>query len=188
MVITDGRQPIGRGIGPALEARDVMQVLGNDLEAPQDLRQKALYLAGRILEFDPDVRGGQGYQIARDILESGRALAKMQAIIAAQGPADGHSTQAPLSIEIHAERAGFVTAIDNLILARIARLAGAPMDLNAGVDLLKKMGDEVKKGEALYRVQAEFPADFRFARELAEKTSGFSIGDAAPSEPSYMEI
>ncbi len=188
VVITDGRQPIGRGIGPALEARDVMQVLENDLDAPQDLRQKALYLAGRILEFDPDVRGGQGYQIARDILESGRALAKMQEIITAQGRADKRSTRAPLSIEIHAERGGFVTAIDNLILARIARLAGAPMDLNAGVDLLKKMGDEVKKGDALYRVQAEFPADFRFARELAENTSGFSIGDAAPSEPSYMEI
>ena len=27
VVITDGRQPIGRGIGPVLEARDVMQVL-----------------------------------------------------------------------------------------------------------------------------------------------------------------
>src|SRR5690606_33404041 len=84
-VITDGRQPIGRGIGPVLEARDVMQVLANDPEAPHDLRQKALRLAGRVIEFDPDVRGGDGYRIARDILESGRALAKMNAIIDAQG-------------------------------------------------------------------------------------------------------
>ena len=84
-VITDGRQPIGRGIGPVLEARDVMMVLNNDPDAPHDLRQKALRLAGRVIEFDPDVRGGDGYRIARDILDSGRALAQMNAIIGAQG-------------------------------------------------------------------------------------------------------
>ena len=85
VMITDGRQPIGRGIGPVLEARDVMQVLQNDPDAPADLRQKSLQLAGRIIEFDPDVRGGQGYAIARDILESGRACVKMNDIIQAQG-------------------------------------------------------------------------------------------------------
>ena len=37
-----------------------MQVLQNDPAAPIDLRQKALRLAGRMLEFDPDVRGGDG--------------------------------------------------------------------------------------------------------------------------------
>ncbi|MCB1739671.1 MAG: thymidine phosphorylase family protein, partial [Gammaproteobacteria bacterium] len=72
VMITDGRQPIGRGIGPVLEARDVMQVLENHPDQPRDLREKALQLASRILEFDPDVRGGQGYALARDILESGR--------------------------------------------------------------------------------------------------------------------
>ena len=85
VVITDGRQPIGCGIGPVLEVRDVLQVLENDPDAPTDLRQKSLQLAGRIIEFDPDVRGGQGYAIARDILDSGRAMAKMNAIIEAQG-------------------------------------------------------------------------------------------------------
>ncbi|MCK5479398.1 MAG: thymidine phosphorylase family protein, partial [Methylococcales bacterium] len=68
VMITDGRQPIGLGIGPVLEARDIMKVLNNDPDAPADLRQKSLQLAGRIIEFDPDVRGGQGYNIARDIL------------------------------------------------------------------------------------------------------------------------
>jgi thymidine phosphorylase len=47
VVITDGRQPIGKGIGPTLEARDVMQVLENDPAAPDDLRQKALQLRQR---------------------------------------------------------------------------------------------------------------------------------------------
>lgn len=81
VVLTDGSQPIGRGIGPILETIDIMKVLENDPEAPHDLREKVLQLAGRIIEFDLDVRGGQGYAIARDILEYGRALAKMNAII-----------------------------------------------------------------------------------------------------------
>ena len=85
VMITDGSQPIGNGIGPVLEARDVMRVLHNDPAAPADLREKSLRLAGRVIEFDPDVRGGDGWRIARDILESGRALAQMEAIIDAQG-------------------------------------------------------------------------------------------------------
>jgi thymidine phosphorylase len=188
VVISDGSQPIGRGIGPALEARDVMQVLENKREAPDDLRQKALYLAGRVLEFDPDVRGGQGYHLARDILESGRALKKMQQIIEAQGAADPIPAKAPLNQEITADSDGYVTAIDNFQMARIARLAGAPMDLNAGVDLYRKLGDPVKKGEPLYRIQAEFPADFDFARNLAGQDKGFRIGPEPITRQQYLEI
>ncbi len=176
VVITDGRQPIGRGIGPVLEARDVMQVLQNDPAAPSDLRQKALRLAGRVLEFDPDVRGGDGFDIARDILDSGRALAKMQDIIEAQGAQTEHFELGALVLEMPAPEAGTVIAIDNYQMARIARLAGAPMDKGAGVDLLKKLGDPVEAGEPLYRIHARFPADFRFAAALARQDHGYRIG------------
>ncbi len=177
IMITDGSQPVGRGIGPVLEMRDVMQVLRNEPEAPMSLREKALRLAGRILEFDPDVRGGQGYVIARDILESGRALAKMQAIIGIQG-----ENQEPLEVghlrhEVTAVLDGVVAAIDNLQIAYIARLAGAPIDKGAGVDLHKKVNDPVKRGERLYIIHAEFSSDFQFAKEAAGKESGFTIGD-----------
>jgi len=176
VMITDGRQPIGRGIGPALEARDVMQVLQNDPDAPADLRQKSLQLAGRIIEFDPDVRGGQGYAIARDILESGRAGAKMNALIQAQGakPIDLHPGK--LCHEMISEGEGVVTSIDNFQMAKIARLAGAPMMKKAGVDLLKKLGNSVKKGDILYRIYAEFPADFKFAKEAAAQNNGYTLG------------
>jgi thymidine phosphorylase len=176
VMITDGRQPIGRGIGPMLEARDVMQVLQNDPEAPADLRQKSLQLAGRILEFDPDVRGGQGYAIARDILESGRACVKMNALIKAQGQKPVDLRPGSLCHEVIAENDGVVTEIDNLQMAKIARLAGAPMMRRAGVDLLKKLGSPVKKGDILYRIYAEFPADFKFARQLAGQNSGYTLG------------
>ncbi|MGD8832772.1 MAG: thymidine phosphorylase family protein, partial [Pseudomonadales bacterium] len=178
VVITDGRQPIGRGIGPVLEARDVMQVLQNDPAAPADLRQKALRLAGRVLEFDPDVRGGDGFDIARDILDSGRALAKMQRIIDDQGRKTETPEPGPLVLEVPAPAGGTVISIDNYQMARIARLAGAPMDKGAGVDLLKKLGDTVEAGESLYRVHAKFPADFGFASALVGTDNGYRIGTA----------
>jgi len=177
VMITDGRQPIGLGIGPVLEARDVMQVLNNDPNAPADLRQKSLQLAGRIIEFDPDVRGGQGYAIARDILESGRACAKMNNIIKAQGAKEIDLQPGKLSYPVYADRDGIVTHIDNFQTAKIARIAGAPMDKKAGVDLFKKLGDKVTKGEALFQIYAEFPADFKFATKLAQQNSGYSIGE-----------
>jgi len=189
VVITDGRQPIGRGIGPVLETRDVMQVLNNDPDGPDDLRQKALRLAGRVLEFDPDVRGGQGYAIARDILESGRALAKMNDIIESQGRQTVEPTLGRLSFEISAAANGTVIDIDNYHMARLARLAGAPMDKGAGVDLLKKLGDPVKKGEPLYRVHAEFKSDHDFALSMTEQHgSGYRIGPAEQLPKAYVEF
>ncbi len=176
VVITDGRQPIGNGIGPALEARDVMRVLQNDPRAPLDLKEKALQLAGRILEFDPDVRGGQGYHLAREILESGRALKKMEAIIEAQGRQLPLDEKPKYRMTVTAQRDGVVTAIDNFQIAHIARLAGAPMDKLAGIDLHRKLGDQVSQGDALYTIQARFGSDFQFAKEAARQNSGYDIG------------
>ena len=191
VVITDGRQPIGFGIGPVLEARDVMQVLENDPRAPMDLRQKALRLAGRLIECDPDVRGGDGFAIARDILDSGRALAKMLAIIEAQGSKSFDHNHPELGTLVHdelASAAGFVTSIDNLQLARIAGLAGAPKVKNAGVDLRVKLGDAVQPGDTLYRIHASYPADLDFAVHASQRNSGFGIGSAAEVPRMFVEF
>ncbi len=191
VVITDGRQPIGFGIGPVLEARDVMRVLENDPRAPMDLRQKALRLAGRLIECDPDVRGGEGFAIARDILDSGRALAKMNAIIEAQGSKSFNHNQpglGALSFEVRAPAAGMVVGIDNLQLARIATLAGAPKVKNAGVDLLCKLGDTVTQDALLYRVHASFSADLEFARQACHKSSGYTLGSAVDLPHVFVEF
>ncbi|HPU53340.1 MAG TPA: thymidine phosphorylase family protein [Burkholderiaceae bacterium] len=184
-VITDGRQPIGRGIGPVLEARDVMQVLANDPAAPQDLRQKGLRLAGRMIEFDPDVRGGDGYRIARDILESGRALAKMNAIIDAQGRRTAPVRVGSLHFDVAAPADGTVVGVDNLRLARIARLSGAPQVPGAGLDLRVKLGDSVRKGQHLYRVHARFEADLEFARRMASEGTAYTLGSADQAPRDY---
>ena len=191
VVITDGRQPIGNGIGPMLEARDVMRVLENDPRAPNDLRQKSLRLAGRLIECHPDVRGGDGFAIARDILDSGRALSKMNAIIAAQGrkPFDHSNPQlGSLTFEVHATESGVVTGIDNLQVARIARLAGAPKVTCAGVDLFRKLGDVVAVGDPVYRVHASYQSDLEFARQACAKSTGFTIGKTSDMPHVFVEF
>ena len=179
VVITDGTQPVGNGIGPVLEARDVMRVLRNDPQGPADLRDKSLRLAARVIEFDPDVRGGEGWRIARDILESGRALAQMEAIIDAQGRRTPAPVPGAITHEVTADQDGRVAAIDNLQLARIARLAGAPQVIGAGVDLLCKVGDAVRAGQPLYRIHASYSADLAFARDRAARDSGYRIAAEA---------
>jgi thymidine phosphorylase len=174
---TDGRQPVGRGIGPVLEARDAMAVLANAPKAPQDLKEKSLLLAGRVIDFDPALRGGGGHGRARDILESGQALAAMERIIDGQGRNPVRYEAGELRAEIAAPSSGVVTAIDCYRIGRVARLAGAPMDKGAGIDLLAKLGDRVERGQPLYRIHACFQSDFRFARDLAAEDNGYQLDD-----------
>ena len=175
VVVTDGSQPIGRGVGPVLEARDVMAVLRNDPDAPADLRERAVMLAGRVLDFDPRLRGEQGRARATELLESGAALAAMERLIAAQGAQPVQAQLGALSHEVPAPCDGTVASIDCHLIARIARLAGAPMEKGAGIDLLHKVGDRVRMGEPLYRIHATSQTGLGFARELATATPGYDV-------------
>ncbi len=68
-VLTDGSRPVGSGIGPVEEARDVMAVLQGRQEAPDDLKERALLLAAHV--FDMADNGGleASQQKARHILK-----------------------------------------------------------------------------------------------------------------------
>jgi thymidine phosphorylase len=154
VLITDGSQPIGNGIGPLLEAYDVLAVLKNDQTAPQDLRTKSLMIAGELLEFIHHCPKGKGRAIAEQVLTSGKAYEKFQEIIDAQGrkviPA-----LAKYHHDILAEKAGVVASIDNIDITKIARIAGAPISANAGLLLYAKVGDRVVKGEKLFTIYVD---------------------------------
>lgn len=175
VVTTDGRQPIGRGIGPVLEARDVMSVLANEPDAPADLREKALRLSARLLEYDGQVRGGAGYTRARELLESGAALEQMQRIIDAQGPTRSSAELGRLTFDVVAPKDGEVRQIDCLLLNRLARTAGAPIDKGAGIDVLKKIGDTVEQGEPLYRIHAVDQVELELAVAATRLGGGYMI-------------
>lgn len=152
--VTDGSQPIGRGIGPALEARDVRAVLERSADAPQDLRYKSLALAGAVLELTGKVPEGEGIARATDTLDTGKAWKKFLAICKAQGGVF-EPPAAKFQRPVNAIRSGRVASIDNHRLARVAKLAGAPDDKAAGLDLHVKIGDTVGQGTPLYTLHTE---------------------------------
>lgn len=164
VVITDGSQPVGRGIGPALEARDILAVFRNEAGAPSDLKERALLLAGEILELSGSVEPGDGNNKAREMLASGKALDKFMAICRAQG---GFHEPKPARYrhEVKAEQAGTVVKVDNRKLAKIAKLAGAPEDKAAGIDFLAPLETKVQKGQTLYVIHAESMGELEYALE-----------------------
>ncbi len=164
VVITDGTQPVGRGIGPSLEARDILSVLRNEMNAPKDLKERALLLAGELLELSGKVKAGTGNDKAREVLESGKAYEKFLAICNAQG-GFFEPTRAKYQHEIKAERAGTIVKIDNRRLAQIAKLAGAPENKTSGIDFLTPIGTKVEKGQTLYVVHAESKGELEYALE-----------------------
>ncbi|GAB4365478.1 MAG: thymidine phosphorylase family protein [Kiloniellaceae bacterium] len=161
-LVTDGRQPVGRGIGPALEARDVLAVLQGDPQAPDDLRARALALAGALLELGGAAGQSSGDAMASETLDSGTAWSKFQRICEAQGglrePPRSHQRQ-----PVAAARTGRVEAIDNRRLAKVAKLAGAPDAKAAGVELHVRIGARVERGAPLYTVHAEAPGELAYS-------------------------
>jgi thymidine phosphorylase len=152
-VFTDGSQPVGRGVGPSLEAKDVMAVLERAGDAPQDLRERALVLAGLILEMAHEAAPGMGKTLASEVLDDGRALAKFVAICEAQGglriPPNAAHTH-----PVHAPVDGSVSAIDTRLVARMAKLAGAPRDPAAGASVHVRVRDRVRCGDPLFTLHA----------------------------------
>ena len=170
-LVTDGRQPVGRGIGPALEARDVLAVLRNEPGAPQDLRSHSLDIATALLELAEVAQGEAARALALSALEDGRALAKMEAICEAQGGMrEPHL--ADHTHDVGAEHAGRVTSIDNRLLSRVAKLAGAPHAKSAGLELLARLDEKVSRGQPLFRVHAENRSDLDYALEFVQRHTG----------------
>ncbi|MBU0532890.1 AMP phosphorylase [Candidatus Micrarchaeota archaeon] len=172
-LITDGAEPVGHGIGPALECIDVLEVLEGKGKGPDDLRHKSLLMTGKLLELCGKVRKNDGYRVAQDILDSGKALKKFREIIELQ---DGDPKVKASDIEVgqykHAVTSkvgGSIFHIDNKTMAKIARIAGSPRDRGAGVLIHKFRGDRVERGERLFTIYAESEAKLDFALKALEK-------------------
>lgn len=171
VVITDGSQPVGRGIGPALEAQDVLAVLKNDKGAPQDLKKKSLLFAAKILEIGNKAKAEESLKMAEKILTEGVAWKKFQAICEAQGGLRLPQI-APFIHEVTAPHSGWVKEIDNRKLAMVAKLAGAPEASTAGIRLHTSLYNYVDKGAPLFTIHAESHGELDYALEyvLAQNT------------------
>lgn len=179
VIKTDGSQPIGNGLGAALEARDVLWILEGDKRGPQDLRDKSCGMAGILLEMGGAAKKGQGKKFAEAILNSGRALRKMKEIIRSQGGdanIKGDKIQAgQFSEDFKSQKAGIVKAIDNNLIKRLARLLGAPYNKGSGLYLYKHIRDRTKKGEKLFTLYAESGRKLSDGVEFAEENQIYMV-------------
>jgi len=185
-IISDGSEPIGSGIGVALEARDVLMVLENSkilhqggdrffpsLKGPEDLKQKSCLLAGKLLELCGKVEKNMGYEVAEKILLSGKALEKFKEIVELQG-GDPKVSSRDIDIgkyehNVFAKQPGKIHHIDSKIISKIARLAGAPKDSGAGVYLYRSKGDTIRKGEKLFTVYSSSKTKLNYVIKALEE-------------------
>ena len=175
VIITDGSQPIGNGIGPALEARDVLWLLKRDKRRPIDLEKKCVMMICEIFRM---VGIKDCKSKAMEILNSGLAYKKMKEIIKAQ---QGNIFE-PEKIKIgkfkhdvKANKNGIIAAISNRTISRIARIAGAPSNKGSGIYLYKHVGDIVERNDKLFTIYSESKQKLDFAREALRNAKGFTI-------------
>jgi len=167
-------------IGPALEAMDVLRVLRGDADAPADLRERAIALAGDLLDLVPGNVIGGGRALAEQAVASGQALAKFMAICEAQG---GFTEPRParFQADVLALRGGVVAGIDNRRLSKVAKLAGAPVSPAAGLVSRLRIGDRVRPGEPLFSVHAQSRGELEYALDYARDcTTIFDLQDIEP--------
>jgi len=145
--------PIGRGIGPCLEARDVMRVLQQKEGRPKDLEKKAVLFSGQLLELSGKAKKGNGQKMALESLQSGRAFKKMREIIKAQGGNSNIDSEkikmGKVLWELKSSKKGMIQEIHNKNINKICRLLGAPTTKEAGIYLNKIIGEKVKQNEIL---------------------------------------
>ena len=175
--VTRADQPVGSAIGPILEARECIRVL-EEGDGDPDVVDKACSVAGILLEM-----GGvdDGKSLALETLRSGKAHEKFMEIVKSQNGDPGLRSDdlvpGKFVKDVHAKRTGYVQFIDNASIVAIAKGAGAPSDLGAGIELLHKVGDHVDVGEALFRIHAENQAKLDRAVESARSRRPMAVQD-----------
>ncbi|HOP08827.1 MAG TPA: AMP phosphorylase [Candidatus Methanofastidiosa archaeon] len=156
-VITYGGQPVGHAIGPALEAIEALDTLSN--KGPASVTEKSIALSGVMFEMGGLAANGQGNEMAKKLLTSGKALEKFLQIIELQG-GNPKIKKSDIQVgdktfDILAKNDGYITRVSNDGICKIAHLAGAPKDKGAGIYLHRKVGYYAKQGEPLFTIYSE---------------------------------
>ncbi len=179
IIRTPAFEPIGRGIGPALEARDVLRVIQQKDLRPVDLEKKSVKLAGHLLELAKYCGSGQGEKIALDQLKSGAADKQMKKIINAQGGKANIDSDAvaigALNYEIHAKKSGIIKEVNNKAINEICINLGAPNEKIAGIHLHAYYKQKVKNHDKLFTLYAQSQDRINLALKSLEKNRVFII-------------
>ena len=184
--------PLGRAVGNAVEIAECIEVLKGT--GPKDLTALVIRLATRMVRLAEKAATDEEAEArVRSALASGAALDKLRAMIKGQGgdPAVvDDASRLPTAQSVHAikaDRAGYVTALDALLIGRAAVALGAgrdkkgdSVDLAAGIILLKKPGDAVSSGDTLMELRYNDGSRLDAAVALAKQAA--VIDDNTPPE------
>ena len=169
----NGVQPVGFGIGPSLEARDVLSVLQNNSAASKDLRKRAISIAKEIVRLTWNIEKQPAEDLVVKKIDSGAAFTKLINICEAQGGFH-EPVQANYRKTIVSASTGIISEIDNQIMARIARLAGAPDEAEAGIDLKIRLRECIEKGQPLFTIHAnsaeQLNCAYEYYKQIENKT------------------
>jgi pyrimidine-nucleoside phosphorylase len=180
-VVTDMDQPLGFAVGNALEVKEAIDTLKG--EGPEDLTELCLTLGSYMLVLGEKAKNpDEAREILKDIIKSGKGLAKLKELVEAQGgnaaAVDDPSLLPGASIikTVAAPKDGYVKSIkaDDVGIAALVLGAGretkeSKIDLGVGVVIHKKIGDFVKKGEAIATIYANDDKKRKLSEEILLK-------------------
>ncbi|MBU3924825.1 thymidine phosphorylase [Patescibacteria group bacterium] len=151
--------PAGRGIGPSLEARDILRVLQQKKNRPMDLEKKALKITSALLVLTGKFTEIEAKKASRENLRSLKAWEKIKEIISAQGGNQNIDSEkiklGSYRHEVKAAKNGRIAMYDNRAIIEFCRILGAPSIKQAGIYLDKVIGNKFKKGETLFTLYAD---------------------------------
>lgn len=195
-VISDMDQPLGYGIGNALEIKEGIETLKG--QGPKDLQEVCLFLGSQML-----ILGGKAQNEAEaralllERIADGRALDKFKQIVAAQGGETSqidHPDTLPAArtlIEVKAESAGYVDKIQAEEIGLAAMLLGAGretkesiIDLAVGIQLAKKVGDAVATGDTLAVLHVNDASESKVSEATAKVLEAYRFStEPVPPQP-----
>lgn len=194
-VLSDMAEPLGRSVGNALEVREAVATLRG--EATGELLEMVLALAADLLLLaGAEAEREAALSRVRRIVETGVALEKFAAWMEAQGADPGivegrGLPHAPLAVPVKASRAGWVTRVHSLSLARAGLLLGAGREIKeasidpaVGVVIEASRGTRVMKDEPLAWVHARSSEGAQAASKLVREA--FAISDEPPEARSII--
>lgn len=176
--LTNGYAPLGHSMGSNIEAIDILETFEN--KKSYDLIDKATSLAGILFEMSGKYKNGK--EKAMELFQSGQVEKKFREIVSAQGGNKNIKKEdiklGEFTKTIKAKKSGYVYSINNENLVDIANSAGCPKDKKAGIELFKKPGDNVKKGEPLFKIYSE--CEFKLKNALKTLEDPYEIKNKKP--------
>lgn len=195
-VVSDMNQPLGKMIGNALEVKEAIETLKGN--GPEDLDRLCRLISARLIELARGVSSEEAEKIVKDVLESGEALEKFRSFVVAQG-GDGSVADTPESVlpvarrtmEVLSQKDGYISYIDAEKVGISSMILGAGrakkedvIDYAVGIEVFKKLGDRVFKGEPIALLYFNDEEKAEKAKELF--LEAYEISDTPIEPPSLV--